>query len=68
MKAEIIGTSHRQQNFNNVNVNLSYHSMTRCIDHMTVIIRLTIATKVCVSKVYKIYVSIGLRYYSSKLL
>jgi len=46
VKAEIIGTSHYQKNFTNVNVNLFYHSITRYIDHIRVILSLTVGTKV----------------------
>ena len=45
-KAEIIGSFYCQQNFTNVNVNLSYHSMTTCFDRITVILRTSVGTKV----------------------
>ena len=45
-KAEIIGRFYCQQNFTNVNVNLSYHSMTTCFDRITVILRTSVGTKV----------------------
>jgi len=56
VKAEIIGTSHCQQNFINVNVTLSYHSMASCFDLITVILRATIGTEVYACQNYITFV------------